>query len=195
MSSSTDAASFPPPALRSAAEEVASLLRARNETISVAETAAGGLVSAALLACPGASRIYRGGLTLYTLDSRVAFAGWTKADIEGYDGPTPKLVAGLARSVRATLGSTWAVGESGTAGPTASGKTPNRQPGYVALAVVGEKGELSRDFETGLGADRNANMVAFAVEALYLVKEFINAGEDEANKGDGHGDQGADSKI
>lgn len=114
MSSSATTASspgFPPPALQSAAEEVASLLRTRNETISVAETAAGGLVSAALLACPGASKIYRGGLTLYTLDSRVAFAGWTKADIETYDGPTPTLVAGLARSVRATLGSTWAVGE------------------------------------------------------------------------------------
>ena len=54
---------------------------------------------------------------------------------------------------------------------------------------------MSRDFETGLGADRNANMVAFAVEALNLVKEFITAGEDEANKRDGHGDQGADSKI
>jgi len=103
--------SFPPPALRQAAEDVASLLRERKETISVAETAAGGLVSAALLSTPGASRIYKGGLTLYTLDSRIAFAGWTQANIDNYDGPTPKLVEGLASSVRETLKSNYTVGE------------------------------------------------------------------------------------
>ncbi|KUI64159.1 CinA-like protein [Cytospora mali] len=51
-------AEFPPPALKQAAEAVSKILRDRNEIISVAETAAGGLISAALLATPGASRIY-----------------------------------------------------------------------------------------------------------------------------------------
>jgi nicotinamide mononucleotide (NMN) deamidase PncC len=111
MSSSSSSSAFPPPALAAAAEEVATLLRERKETISVAETAAGGLVSAALLATPGASRIYRGGLTLYTLPSRVAFAGWTQDNIDKYDGPTPELVAGLASHVRKTLESDYCVGE------------------------------------------------------------------------------------
>jgi len=174
--------SFPPPALRQADEAVASLLRARGETICVAETAAGGLVSAALLATPGASRFYRGGLTLYTLESRIAFAGWTDRDIQTYDGPTPSLVAGLASHVRGTLKATYCVGESGTAGPTASGKTPNRQPGYVALAVVGDKDTLSKDLDTGLGNDRQANMVAFAVAALGLVHEYITTRGDQGVK-------------
>ena len=120
--------SFPPPALKQAAEAVATLLRNRQETISVAETAAGGLISAALLATPGASRIYKGGATLYTLESRIAFAGWTQADIDGYAGPNPDLVAGLASHVRRTLGSTYTVGESGTAGPGASRGEANGQP-------------------------------------------------------------------
>ncbi|KAJ4516796.1 hypothetical protein HRR78_007029 [Exophiala dermatitidis] len=190
-SSTSSSPSSPfPPQLTAAAEEVAHLLRSRHETISVAETAAGGLVSASLLATPGASRFYKGGLTLYTLESRVALAGWTQADIDAYDGPTPKLVEGLARHVRKTLKATYCVGESGTAGPTPSGQSPNRQPpavayrtlvayvdskerGYVALAVVGENGALSKDLDTELGGDRQANMVAFAVEALGLVKEYI----------------------
>ncbi len=108
---SSSSSSFPPPDLAAAAEEVATLLRERKETISVAETAAGGLVSAALLATPGASRIYKGGLTLYTLPSRVAFAGWTQENIDKYDGPTPELVAGLATHVRKTLESDYCVGE------------------------------------------------------------------------------------
>ncbi|KPI37704.1 CinA-like protein [Cyphellophora attinorum] len=150
-------ASFPPPALAQIAQEVASLLKSRKETLSVAETAAGGLVSAAILATPGASQVFRGGLTLYTLESRIAFAGWTQDDVKKYGGPTP---------------------ESGTAGPTASGKTQNRQPGYVALAVSGgPKGTVSKDLNTDCGNDRTKNMVAFAVEALKLVKEVISGDE------------------
>lgn len=121
-------AAFPPPALAEAAASVSTLLRARNETISVAETAAGGLISAALLATPGASRVYKGGATLYTLASRLQFGGWTQADLETYSGPNPQLVAGLAGHVRKTLGSTYTVGESGTAGPTASRAAANGQP-------------------------------------------------------------------
>jgi hypothetical protein len=58
------ASRFPPEPLKAIVEEVASLLKARKETISVAETAAGGLISAALLATPGASGFYKGGLTV-----------------------------------------------------------------------------------------------------------------------------------
>jgi Competence-damaged protein len=56
--------SFPPPSLKAIAQEVASLLRDRKESIAVAETAAGGLISAAILSTPGASQIYKGGLTV-----------------------------------------------------------------------------------------------------------------------------------
>lgn len=121
-------AQFPPPALRDAAQSISTLLRARNETISVAETAAGGLISAALLATPGASRVYKGGATLYTIASRLQFGGWTQANIDNYTGPNPELVAGLAAHVRNSLGSTYTVGESGTAGPTPSRPSANGQP-------------------------------------------------------------------
>lgn len=124
-------ADFPPPTLKEAAEQVATLLKERKETISVAETAAGGLVSAALLATPGASRIYKGGVTLYTLESRIAFAGWTQHNIDTYDGPTPELVAGLATHVRDTLKSTYCVGEVCVSGPTLI-----LLPGFARLLVT-----------------------------------------------------------
>lgn len=56
-------AEFPPAPLKKIAEEVATLLHERKETICVAETAAGGLISASLLATPGASKFYKGGLS------------------------------------------------------------------------------------------------------------------------------------
>lgn len=100
-----------PAALKRVAAEVVQLLKERKETISVAETAAGGLISAALLSTPGASTIYAGGLTLYTLQSRIAFAGWTQSDTDKYRGPTPEIVAGLAENVRQKLDSTYCVSE------------------------------------------------------------------------------------
>ncbi|OCK84476.1 competence/damage-inducible protein-like protein cinA [Lepidopterella palustris CBS 459.81] len=163
---------FPPDALREIASEVASLLKERKESISVAETVAGGLVSAALLAMPGASSYYKGGVTMYTLEARVAFAGWTPDHVKNYAGPTPAVVAELAENVRKTLGSTYTVSESGTAGPT-GGKTRNRTPGYVALAVSSDAGTVTREVETGLGGDREGNMLQFAVEALKLVRDVI----------------------
>lgn len=148
-------AEFPPPSLQPLIQEIFDLLKARNETVSVAETvrtpsclytvyllspsrvkpnilissyqAAGGLISASLLSTPGASSIYKGGLTVYTLESRLAFAGWTSANIEKYKGPTTEIVANMADHTRQTLGSTYAISESGTAGPT-GGTTRNRTP-------------------------------------------------------------------
>ncbi|KAF2495313.1 competence/damage-inducible protein-like protein cinA [Lophium mytilinum] len=163
---------FPPESIREIAAEVASLLKERKETITVAETAAGGLISAALLSRPGASGFYKGGLTLYTLESRIAYAGWTPDILKTYAGPTPAVVAGLAEHVNKTLGSTYTVSESGTAGPT-GGTTRNRTPGYVALAVTSAAGTVTREVETGLGGDREANMVRFAVEGLKLVRDVI----------------------
>ncbi|KAF9886146.1 hypothetical protein FE257_011971 [Aspergillus nanangensis] len=174
---------FPPASLRPLIQEVFELLKSRNETISVAETAAGGLISACLLSTPGASSIYKGGLTedeteerektnkVYTLESRLAYAGWTTANIEGYKGPTTTIVAEMADHVRQTLGSTYTVSESGTAGPT-GGTTRNRTPGYVAVAVSTTHGTYKREVEIG-SADREKNMVAFAGEGLKLLRDVI----------------------
>ncbi|MCJ1439054.1 hypothetical protein MMC27_008445 [Xylographa pallens] len=178
---------FPPPGMREVTSEVATLLRQKVETISIAETAAGGIISAALLSTPGASKFYKGGLTLYTLESRIAFAGWTQDDVHSYKGPTPAIVSGLAASVRKALGSTYALCESGTAGPT-GGSTRNRTPsvttfcltvahfysGYVALAVATANGTYTQEVETGLGGDREKNMIAFAIIALNFLKDIIN---------------------
>jgi len=162
---------FPPPSLRQPLATVASLLKERKQTISVAETAAGGLISAALLSVPGASAYYKGGLTLYTLESRIAFGGWTEDNLKDYKGPTTEIVAGLATHVRKTLNTSFTISESGTAGPT-GGTTRNRTPGYVALAIAFEHGVHTKEVDTGK-TDRNKNMIAFAEEALKFLAEVL----------------------
>ncbi|BFZ64538.1 hypothetical protein YB2330_005685 [Saitoella coloradoensis] len=163
--------SFPPPSLASLATEIASILKTRKETIAIVETACGGLISSTLLSVPGASAFHKGGVTLYTLESRIAFGGWTKENLKTYDGPTPTICEGLAHHLRLTLPTrpTYILAESGTAGPTPSGSSSkkNRQPGYCAMAIVGPEGKVLRsvEFETG-EIGREGNMVGFAERCL-----------------------------
>lgn len=77
-------APFPPPALSPYLTSISTHLKAHNQTLSVAETACGGLISASLLSLPGASAYFRGGLTVYSLESRKAWAGWGEEDIRVY---------------------------------------------------------------------------------------------------------------
>jgi nicotinamide mononucleotide (NMN) deamidase PncC len=76
--------SFPPSSFEPLLTKIANHLTSNKQKISVAETAAGGLISAALLTVPGASAYFAGGATLYTLPSRVTYAGWTQEDIQKY---------------------------------------------------------------------------------------------------------------
>jgi len=77
---------------------IAHLLTSNKQKISVAETAAGGLISAALLTVPGASAYFAGGATLYTLPSRKAFAGWTDTDIQKYKFVVPVITKNHAEA-------------------------------------------------------------------------------------------------
>ncbi|KAF4636184.1 hypothetical protein G7Y89_g1908 [Cudoniella acicularis] len=80
---------FPPVEVRSIVAEVAGLLRERGESVCVAETAAGGIISASLLSTPGASKFYKGGLTLYTLESRIAFGTFLSSPLSCRHLPSP----------------------------------------------------------------------------------------------------------
>jgi len=76
--------SFPPSNFLPLLTKISAHLTTHNQKVSVAETACGGLISAALLSVPGASTYYAGGATLYTLPSRKVFAGWTDEDVKKY---------------------------------------------------------------------------------------------------------------
>jgi nicotinamide-nucleotide amidase len=147
------------------ANQIAELLIARKETIAVAESSAGGLISAALLSVPGASAYFLGGAVVYTRTARDALLAIPESALEGMRASTEPYALLLARTARARLGSTWAVAETGATGPT--GNRYGDAPGHACLAVVGAT-ETAHTLETGV-ADRLENMVAFAADALRLV--------------------------
>lgn len=151
------------------AQEIASMLTERGETVAVAESTTGGLVSAALLWVAGASRYYRGGGVLYTLDSRIALVGVPAELYANYQGTTAEMLATLAEAMRVRLSATWAIAESGLAGPT--GGRNGAPAGRTTLGVAGPVARTTV-IETGL-ADRGANMVEFTTLALRYLLDAI----------------------
>ena len=144
-------------------------LKTSGETIAVAESSTGGLISSALLAVPGASAYFRGGSVVYTRESRQVWLGITKADVEGLKPLTPEMAMVFARRVRDCLGTTWGIAELGAAGP--AGTRYGIGAGVSALAVAGPR-EVSVLCETG-SDDREANMWAFTEAAMALLEEAL----------------------
>jgi nicotinamide-nucleotide amidase len=153
-----------------AAEQIGQLLIARHETIAIAESSAGGLISAALLSVPGASAYFIGGSIVYTRTSRTALLSIPESALEGIRPSTEAYALLLARAARERLGTAWAIAETGATGPT--GNRYGDAPGHACLAVIGpsESSQVSRTIETGV-ADRSQNMRAFASAALNLLLE------------------------
>lgn len=149
---------------------IAEILKARGETVAVAETSAGGLVSAQLLAIPGASAYFVGGGVLYTGDAREGLAGITDADMAGRRSSSEPFAELLARTMREKLGTTWGLAETGAAGP--SGNRYGDAAGHTCVAVSGPV-SMVRTLETGK-TDRSENMWLFTAEALALFQACLD---------------------
>ena len=152
------------------AQQVGAALRDRHETVAVAEGSAAGLVSAALLAVPGASAYYLGGVVVYTPAAHRAFLAGTVEVPDGMRGATETFAQYLATAVALRTRATWGVGEAGAAGP------PNRYgdpAGHAWFAVTrnnpsGAHETVTHHLLTG-SDEREANMRHFARGALALL--------------------------
>ena len=152
------------------AERIAAKLKARNETISVAESSTAGMISAALLAVPGASAYFLGGAVVYTRQSRSVLLAVTDQELTGITPSTEPYALLFARKIRGKLATTWSVGETGTAGPT--GSRYGHAAGHSCIGVIGPNGERSMTVETGK-SDRVDNMRTFSMAALDLLEKAL----------------------
>jgi nicotinamide-nucleotide amidase len=148
---------------------VGKLLKERKQTLAIAESSAGGLIDAALVAVPGASAWYLGGCIVYTGASRAALLGITREDMAGLRPSTETFAKLLSERVRERLGATWGLSESGASGP--AGNRYGDAPGHACIAVSGPV-EAATTVETG-SADREANMWAFARRAIELFESCL----------------------
>jgi PncC family amidohydrolase len=153
------------------AERVAVLLKKRNETVAVAESSAGGLITAALLAVPGASAYCLGGVVIYTPAAWQALRDFDARLLGGFRSATEGNALARARIVRERFGATWGLGETGATGP--AGNRYGDPAGHACLAVSGPA-ERAVTLQTG-SSERIDNMQAFTAAALELLREALQS--------------------
>ncbi|HEV2302072.1 MAG TPA: CinA family protein [Stellaceae bacterium] len=152
------------------AQRIAARLRERGETVAVAESSTGGIISAALLAVAGASAYFMGGAVVYTRQSRRALLDIPEEALAGIRPSTEDYALLFARAVRQSMGTTWALGETGATGPT--GNRYGDAAGHSCIALVGPSDEKAITVETR-NDDRVDNMRAFTVAALNLLEKSL----------------------
>jgi nicotinamide-nucleotide amidase len=151
------------------AQKLGDRLKQRRETIVIAESSTGGLISAALLSVPGASAYFLGGAIVYTLKARELLANIPNEAVKGMRSASEPYAALLARTTRERFGATWALSETGATGPT--GNRYGDAAGHTCIALAGPQ-EKVITLETG-SDDRVANMRKFAATALNLLAEAL----------------------
>lgn len=154
-----------------AASRIAELLKASGAKIAVAESSAGGLISAALLAVPGASAYYLGGVVVYTRLSRNILLNLSDDALRSVPPNSEGMAALLAGAVRERFDCTWGLAETGAAGP--SGNRYGHPSGRGCFAVSGPLA-ASIQVDTAID-DRAENMRLFAASALDLFERALKA--------------------
>ncbi|MDR3683884.1 MAG: CinA family nicotinamide mononucleotide deamidase-related protein [Geothrix sp.] len=151
-------------------EAVLQALRARGETLAVAESMTGGLLAARLTAIPGASQAFLGGATVYTLGAKAALLDLDPAWLGRVGTVSEVCATALAEATRQRLGATWALGLCGNAGPEAEGEAP---VGAVFIALAGPEGTQVRALR--LAGDRGDIQLRSAAAALDNLRRSIIA--------------------
>jgi nicotinamide-nucleotide amidase len=152
------------------AEKIAAKLIERRQTIAVAESSTGGLISASLLAVPGASAYFLGSAVVYTRDARRLLMDIPDDAMKGIRSASEPYAKLLASQIRKRFSTDWGLSETGATGPT--GNRYGDAAGHSCMAVAGAE-EAVMTLETG-SADRLANMQVFASTALNLLLQNLS---------------------
>lgn len=148
--------------------ELQGRLLARGATVAVAESLTGGLVTAALTAVPGGSKVVRGGLVVYATDLKASLAGVDPELLAERGAVDPDVALALARGVRTRLAATYGIGVTGVAGPEPQDGKP---VGLVYAALAGPEDADARWRELMADGDRAAVRSAAVALCLQMLSE------------------------
>ena len=142
--------------------ELGRLLSAKGETLSVAETTTGGLITASIIAVPGSSAYYDRGIVAYSKASKIESLGIPEDRLAEHGAVSAETAELLALSVRKIAGTTYGLAETGIAGPIA-GRSP-KPIGTAHVAFAGPHGVRSVSLQ--LEGDRQEIQCGIAEQAV-----------------------------
>jgi len=153
-----------------AAADLVARLTAAGQTVAVAESLTGGLVSAAFTDVAGASVVVRGGVTAYATELKAQVLGVDEGLLARVGAVDADVAEQMASGVRSLMGATYGLATTGVAGPDPADGKP---VGMVYVAVVGSGS--SRVKALDLSGDRAGIRAQSVLAVLALLAEELDA--------------------
>jgi PncC family amidohydrolase len=151
---------------------VAGALLERSARVAVAETTAGGLISARLLSVAGASSWFERGAVAYSGSAKLQATGIDAETLKTHGAVSREAVSAMAEGLRANSGADFALAESGIAGPQ-TGRRSAKPAGSVVIAVATPGGTVVE--EHNFPGSRVEVMEQISARALSVLAEAIRA--------------------
>jgi nicotinamide-nucleotide amidase len=147
------------------------LLRAKGQTVSVAESCTGGGLGHLFTATPGSSTYFWGGVISYDNQVKINLLGVNSDDL-AQQGAVSETVAGqMAAGVRDRLQTDWGLSITGVAGP--DGGSEEKPVGLVYIGVASAQGVESFRYLFGAFRDRNFIRYLSACTAIDLLRRKL----------------------
>ena len=143
-------------------------LQAQGLTVATCESLTGGMICAALVDVPGASRVVRGGLITYQTDTKSLLAGVDAGLIETHGVVSAEVARAMAAGTRDALHADIAVSATGMASPGEIGDPP---AGTVFVGLASAAGVQA--VELHLTGDRQAVRQQTVDAAIKLIGQEI----------------------
>ena len=151
-------------------EEVGRLLTGRKETLGVAESCTGGLISHMLTNTPGSSTYFLFSGVTYSNQAKITVLNVSADTLNSYGAVSEEVVREMAKGARDISGATYGLATSGIAGP--DGGTPEKPVGTICIGIATPEKLFAGRLQLSFG-DREKNKTIFAMSALELLRQEI----------------------
>ncbi|WP_077195917.1 CinA family protein [Prevotella ihumii] len=150
--------------------QIGDILYSSGITLGTAESCTGGRIAQAIIAIPGASNYFKGGVICYTNDVKTNVLGVQQTTLEAHTAVSEEVAREMVEGAIRTLGVDYAISATGVAGP--GGGTPENPVGTIWIGY-GSKDDI-RTFKLTENFGRDINLAIATNKAMHLMLDFIN---------------------
>ena len=150
-------------------EHLIAMLREREQTVCVAESATGGLVAQRLTSVPGSSRAFVGGFLTYSDEAKRTVLGVSDAVLANYGSVSEPVAHAMAEGARDRFNADYAISVTGFAGP--EGGTDENPIGTVYVGLAAQDAGIVKRFQ--FFGDRARVRSLAAQSALDLLRRTL----------------------
>ena len=161
--------------------EVSELLWDMEKTVSTAESCTGGRIAEAIIAVPGASKYFKGGIISYVNEIKESLLGVDPQLLEEKTAVCEEVAIAMVKGACRTMNTDYAISATGIAGP--SGGTKDIPVGTIWLACGNADRTLTVKVEEDHG--RDINLAIATNRAMQLFLEYLKAENTQSREGEG----------